>query len=116
MNIRLKDETIFNIENVDDGCISVVTNDLTIIDAYVKTLTKENLSHAEVIDENNTVVLTIKDKYLSSFDGTLVVESESYIVCFRLADVYTLEEKIARLEEENAKLNETVNTLLGVEV
>ena len=55
-----------------------------------------------------------EDKYLSDFDGTQVVESTDFIVCFRLVDVYTIEEKIARLEEENAKLNEAMNELLGV--
>jgi hypothetical protein len=114
--IRLNDGIELNIEvGASESCIAVVANDLTFIDTYIKALTKENLSHAEVIDENDEVILTIKDKYLSGFDGTQVIESTDFIVCFRLSDVYTIEEKIAMLEAENAKLNETVNTLLGVE-
>ena len=103
--IKLNNGTELNIENgATENCIAVVTEDLTVIDTYVKELTKENLSHAEVIDENDTVVLTLKDKYLTGFDGTQVVGEESYIVCFRLNDIYTIEERITMLEAENAAL------------
>lgn len=105
--IRLSNGTELNIESVDDGCIAVIIDDLTIIDSYVKSLTKENLVHAEVIDENDAVILTLKDKHLIEFDGTQIVGEENYIVCFRIADVYTLEERIAMLEAENAALKES---------
>ena len=105
--IRLSNGTELNIESVDDGCIAVVTEDLTIIDSYVKSLTKENLVHAEVIDENDAVILTLKDKHLTEFDGTQITGETNYIVCFRIADVYTLEERIAMLEAENAALKES---------
>ena len=115
MIIRLKDGTELNIENgATNGCVAVITDDLTILDTYVKALTKENLACAEIVNENGETVLVIKDKYLLSFDGNRFIGEEKYVVCFRLADVYTLEEKLAKLEEENAKLNETVNELLGV--
>ena len=105
MKIKLKDGTELNIENgATGGCIAVVTEDLTIIDAYIKALTKENLSKAVVVDESEEVILTIKDKYLLGFDGTQVIESTDFIVCFRLADVYTFEERIAMLEAENEAL------------
>lgn len=104
--IILKDGTELNIENGAsvDYCIAIITKDLTIVDSYVKALTKENLSKAVVVDENGEVILTLKDKCLSGFDGTQVVESTDFIVCFRLADVYTLEERIAMLEAENEAL------------
>ena len=106
--IRLSNGTELNIESVDDGYIAVVTEDLTIIDSYVKSLTKENLSKVEVLEESGNVTLTLKDKYLTGFDGTQVVGEEgNYIVCFRLNDVYTLEERIAMLEAENAALKES---------
>ena len=107
IKIKLSNGTILNVESVDDSCIAVITDDLTIIDSYVKSLTKENLVHAEVIDENDAVILTLKDKHLIEFDGTQIVGEENYIVCFRIADVYTLEERIAMLEAENAALKES---------
>lgn len=103
--IRLKDGTELNIESgATESLIAVVTKDLSIIDTYVKLLTKENLSHAVIVDENKTVVLTLKDKYLYNFDGTPIVDSEDYIVCFNIRDVYTFEERIAKLEAENEAL------------
>lgn len=113
--IKLTDGTILNVERVDNGCIMVIMDDLTAIATYVDAFTKENLSKMEVLDENDSVTLTLKDKFLAGFDGTCIDGETNYIVCFHLADVYTIEEKIAMLEEENAKLNNTVNTLLGVE-
>ena len=109
MFIRLKDGTELIIENgATVNCVAVVTEDLTIVDYYVKALTKENLSQATVVDENGEAVLTLKDKYLSGFDGTQIIESTTdFIICFRLADVYTLEERIAMLEAENAALKES---------
>lgn len=109
MKIKLKDGTELNIENGATGsCIAVVTEDLTIVDAYVKALTKENLLYAEILDEEGNVVLTLKNKYLSDFDGTGVKgEDGKYIVCFRLTDIYTLAERIAMLEAENAALKES---------
>lgn len=115
VKIKLSNGTILDVESVDGGCIAVVMDDLTEIATCVDAFTKENLSHVEVLDEDNNVVSILKDKYLASFDGTQIADATDYIVCFRIADVYTLEEKIARLEEENAKLNETMNTLLGAE-
>lgn len=103
--IKLKDGTELNIENgATESCIAVVTEDLTIIDTYVKALTKENLSQAVVVDENDSVISKIKNKYLTGFDGTQVVESTDFIVCFRLSNVYTMEERIAMLEAENEAL------------
>lgn len=109
MKIKLKDGTELNIENGATGsCIAVVTENLTIIDSYVKALTKENLSYAEILDEEGNIVLTLKNKYLSDFDGTDVKgEDGKYIVCFRLTDIYTLAERIAMLEAENAALKES---------
>lgn len=102
--IKLSNGTIHNVESVDGGCIAVVMADLTEIATYVDAFTKENLSRVEVLDENNNVVSILKDKYLLGFDGTQVVESTDFIVCFRIADVYTLEERIAKLEAENEEL------------
>lgn len=103
--IRLKNGKEFNVQNdATESLIAVVTSDLTIIDSYVKEFTKDNLDFVEIIDEDNNVILTFKEKYLYNFDGTPIVDSENYIVCFNLRDVYTIEEKIARLEAENAEL------------
>ena len=104
--IKLKDGTELNIEiGATESCIAVVTNDLTIVDTYVKSFTKDNLVKAEILDEDGNVILILKNKYLFGFDGTDVKgEDDNYIVCFRLLDVYTLEERIAMLEAENAEL------------
>lgn len=98
--IILKDGTEFNIEiGATDNCLAVITDDLTVIDTLVKSLTKENLTSAEIVDENNAVVLTLRNKYLAEFDGIDVKgEDGKYIVCFRLDDVYTIEERLAMLE------------------
>ena len=103
-----------DILNVDSGCIAVIMDDLTAIETHVSAYTKENLSKVEVLGEDDEVTLVLKDKYLVGFDGTQVEDGPEFIVCFRIADVYTIEEKIAKLEEENAKLNEAMKELLGV--
>ena len=91
-----------------NDCIAIVTNDLTIIDRYVKALTKENLVKSEIFNEDGELILSMINKYLLRFDGTHVDNSDgNYIVCFRLNDVYTLEERIAMLEAENAALKES---------
>ena len=103
--IKVYEGTELNVENgASNSCISIITGDLTIVDAYVKALTKENLSHAVITNEEGNVTSNIKDKYLYGFDGNQVIESTDYIVCSRLADVYTLEERIAMLEAENEAL------------
>lgn len=102
--IKLSNGTILDVESVDAGCIAVIIDDLTAIATYVDAFTKENLSKVEVLDENDNVTLTLKDKYLTGFDGTQIADETNYIVCFRIADVYTIEERIAKLEAENEYL------------
>ena len=64
-----------------------------------------NLSNANIINEDNEVVLTLRHKYVTGFDGTpLGDEDNDYMICFRLADVYSLEERITMLETENEQL------------
>lgn len=105
--IKLFDETMFEVDSVTGNCIAVIMDDLTAIKSYVDAFTKENLALIEEIDENETVVASYKNKYLTGFDGTQVVGETNYIVCFRIADVYTLEERIAMLEAENEALKES---------
>lgn len=96
--IKLSNGTTFDVESVDASCIAVIMADLKEIATYVDAFTKENLSLVE------SESVTLKDKYLTGFDGTPIEGEENYIVCFRLADVYTLEERVAMLEAENAEL------------
>lgn len=114
--IILKDGTELNIENgATESCLAVVTENLSIVDTYVKSLTKENLSRATVVDEAGETVLTLKDKYLSDFDGTDVKgEDGKYIVCFRLADVYTFAERLAMLEASHEIQEEAIVELADI--
>lgn len=105
--IKLVDGTILNVESVTNDCIAIIMADLVAIATYADAFTKENLATAEVIDKNDEVVSTLKDKYVTNFDGTQIIGEENYIVCFRIADIYTLEEQIAMLEAENAALKES---------
>ena len=108
MKIKLSNGTILDVESVDASCIAVIMADLKEIVTYVDAFTKENLSLVE------SEYVSFKDKYLASFDATPIEGDINYIICFRLKDVYTIEEKIAMLETENIKLNNTLNTLLGI--
>lgn len=114
--IILKDGTELIIENgATESCIAVVTEDLSIVDTYVKALTKENLTTAEIINESGEVTLTLRDKYITGFDGTDVKDEEGkYIVCFRFADVYTIAERISRLEASQEIQDEAITEIAGI--
>ena len=106
--IILKDGTELDIENgATERGIAVVTEDLTIIDTYVKVLTDENLSSAVVVDKKGVEIVNLSGKSLSLFDGTRVVGSTKYIVCFRFVNAHTVEDRIAVLEAENEALKES---------
>lgn len=107
--IKLKDKTELNIQTgATTDTIAVVTADLSVVQNYVGKLTKENLERAEVFeDEALKPSLILRNKYLSSFDGMKVDGTENYIVCFRLADVFTMEERLSLLEAENEALKES---------
>ena len=114
VKIKLSNGAILDVVSATSSFVTVIMDDLTLIATYVDAFTRENLSRVEVLDENDSVTLTLKDKFLAGFDGTCIEGETNYIVCFHLADVYTIEEKIAMLEEENEKLNKAMKELLGV--
>ena len=98
-------ELDIQLTSTDSECVALFAKDLTIIELYVKAFTKENLEKAYIIDDNDEIVLVLKNKYLTGFDGSPLIDEEGkFIVCFRLADVYSLEERIAMLELENEQL------------
>lgn len=102
---KLNNKTELNIENGSTITgLSIVVDNLNEIIPYVESLTKENLSHAEIVNENDLVVGVIKNKYLDCFTGTQITNTTNYRVSFLLGDVLTLEERIALLEAENEAL------------
>ena len=105
--IRLADGSELDIlfTSTDQYCIAIQTRNFDIIKDYVNAFTRFNLSNANIINEDNEVVLTLRHKYVTGFDGTpLGDEDNDYMICFRLADIYSLEERITMLETENEQL------------
>lgn len=106
--IKLNDKTELNIENGSTTAgLSIVVDNLNEIVPYVESLTKENLLHAEIINENGLIVGIIKNKYLDCFTGTQITDTNNYRISFLLGDVLTLEERLALLETENGALKES---------
>lgn len=110
--IKLNDGTILNIEGGStENSVSVVVDTLDTLNTYVEAFTEENLTRFEILNDADLVTAVITDKYLASFTGTPVRETENYTLMFNFGNVDTVSARLDALEEEQEIQDEAIQEL-----
>lgn len=113
--IKLKDETILNIENgATERSVAVVVENISDMNEYVEALTKANLTEFEILNDNNLVTAVITNKYLASFTGVPVGYTGNYKITFNFGNVDMVAEKLAELEATQELQDEAITELAGI--
>ena len=106
--IKLKDGTVFNIEDGATQNSVAIIDTLENIAIYEEAFTEENLERFEILNEKGLTTAIIKDKFLRSIECIRQEDNDDeYKLVFGLGDVDMNAKRIKALEEAQAGLMET---------